>query len=46
MSGHSHSHVHGPDASVRGLAWTLGLVLAYTAAEVIGGLVSGSLALG
>jgi cobalt-zinc-cadmium efflux system protein len=45
MSGHSHSHVHGPDASVRGLAWTLGLVLAYTAAEVIGGLVSGSLAL-
>ena len=27
------------------LAWTLGFVLAYTAAEVIGGLVSGSLAL-
>jgi cobalt-zinc-cadmium efflux system protein len=39
-------HAHGlTDAPARRLAWTLALVLAYAAAEVIGGLLSGSLAL-
>jgi cobalt-zinc-cadmium efflux system protein len=42
----AHDHPHAPaEAGVPRLAWTLGLVLAYAAAEVIGGLVSGSLAL-
>jgi cobalt-zinc-cadmium efflux system protein len=40
---HDHAHAHGP--RTRGLAWTLALVVSYTVAEVIGGLVSGSLAL-
>jgi cobalt-zinc-cadmium efflux system protein len=41
-----HDHAHGQsDATVSRLAWTLALVLAYAAAEVVGGLVSGSLAL-
>jgi hypothetical protein len=39
-------HVHGlTEVTVSRLAWPLTLVLAYAAAEVIGGLVSGSLAL-
>jgi cobalt-zinc-cadmium efflux system protein len=42
--GHDHSHVPA-DASVNRLAWTLVLVVGYAAAEVVGGLVSGSLAL-
>lgn len=44
--GHSHddSHAHAA-GSVRALGWTLGLVVAYTVAEVIGGLATGSLAL-
>ena len=44
----AHSHPHHGAASgdrTRSLAWTLALVVAYTAAEVIGGLWSGSLAL-
>jgi cobalt-zinc-cadmium efflux system protein len=45
MSSHSHAHAHGAEAGARALVWTLGLVLAYSAAEVVGGLVSGSLAL-
>ena len=41
-----HDHAHAPaDAGVKRLAWTLVLVLAYAGAEVIGGFVSGSLAL-
>jgi cobalt-zinc-cadmium efflux system protein len=40
---HDHAHAHGP--RTRGLAWTLALVVTYTVAEVIGGIVSGSLAL-
>lgn len=45
MSG-AHDHAHGSaDATTSRLRWTLALVLAYAAAEVIGGLVSGSLAL-
>ena len=42
-----HDHAHGPGhgARTRPLAWTLALVVAYTAAEVIGGIWSGSLAL-
>lgn len=45
MSG-THGHAHAPaDASTKRLVWTLVLVLAYTAAEIVGGLVSGSLAL-
>ena len=42
---HGHSHAHGHEARTRPLAWTLALVVGYAAAEVIGGLVSGSLAL-
>ena len=46
MTNDIHGHTHGvPDATPRRLAWTLALVLGYAAAEVIGGLVSGSLAL-
>jgi cobalt-zinc-cadmium efflux system protein len=42
----AHDHAHGhADASMGRLGWTLALVLAYAAAEVVGGLVSGSLAL-
>lgn len=44
----AHSHAHGGHAHgtrARPLAWTLALVVAYTAAEVIGGFWSGSLAL-
>jgi cobalt-zinc-cadmium efflux system protein len=42
----THGHAHAPaDASTKRLVWTLVLVLAYTAAEIVGGLVSGSLAL-
>jgi cobalt-zinc-cadmium efflux system protein len=43
----AHAHGHGgADTTVRRrLAWTLALVTAYAAAEVVGGLVSGSLAL-
>ena len=41
----NHRH-HGAGANrTRPLAWTLALVLAYTSAEVVGGLLSGSLAL-
>src|SRR5688500_13160574 len=40
---HDHAHSHGP--RTRGLAWTLALVVSYAVAEVVGGLVSGSLAL-
>ena len=42
------SHDHGHDLSKTGsarLAWTLGLVMLYAAAEVVGGIASGSLAL-
>ena len=43
---HDHAHGgHGHGARTRPLAWTLALVVAYTAAEVIGGIWSGSLAL-
>jgi cobalt-zinc-cadmium efflux system protein len=44
----AHSHAHDRAASgarARSLTWTLALVVAYIAAEVIGGLWSGSLAL-
>lgn len=44
MSSPRHSPADQPDASAA-LAWTLALVLAYAAAEVVGGLASGSLAL-
>lgn len=49
-AGHSHHHGHcyhhgGSDRNRRRLALTLGLVVLYMVAEVIGGLLSGSLAL-
>lgn len=48
-AGHSHHHAHGGahdgDKSRRGLTITLVLVLVYMVAEVIGGLLSNSLAL-
>lgn len=46
--GHSHSHHHHGAAgggNIRRLSLTLGLAAVYTVAEVIGGLVTGSLAL-
>ncbi|MDY7093012.1 MAG: cation diffusion facilitator family transporter [Acidobacteriota bacterium] len=51
--GHSHGHSHGHGAgagddrggNLRRLAFTLGLVLLYMVAEVVGGLLTGSLAL-
>jgi cobalt-zinc-cadmium efflux system protein len=49
-AGHSHHHGHchhhgGSDRNRRRLALTLGLVVLYMVAEVVGGLLSGSLAL-
>jgi cobalt-zinc-cadmium efflux system protein len=47
-AGHYHGHAHGPardDRSRRGLVITLALVLVYMVAEVVGGLLSNSLAL-
>ncbi|MEW6336191.1 MAG: cation diffusion facilitator family transporter [Acidobacteriota bacterium] len=41
---HGHDHRHG-DANQRRLAWTLALVATYMAAELVGGLLSNSLAL-
>ena len=44
--GHSHGHGHGHGGgSPRRLAITLGLIAAYMVAEVVGGLLTGSLAL-
>jgi cobalt-zinc-cadmium efflux system protein len=42
---HEHGHAHTRSASFRRLAWTLILVVAYMLAEVIGGLLTNSLAL-
>jgi len=42
---HAHGHEHRRDGRVRPLAITLGLVLAYMGLEVVGGILSGSLAL-
>ena len=42
---HPHSHNHGGGANARRLTITLALVVAYMGAEVVGGIVSGSLAL-
>jgi cobalt-zinc-cadmium efflux system protein len=42
---HNHAHVHGRAADRKALAIVLGLVLAYVLAEVIGGLLTNSLAL-
>ncbi len=44
-AGHSHSHAHVRSANARRLAIVLGLVLVYIVAEVIGGLLTNSLAL-
>jgi len=45
--GHDHGHAHGPDrrADARALAWVLALTAGFAVAEVVGGLVAGSLAL-
>ena len=45
--GHNHHDGHGHDrrADARALAWVLGLTGAFAIAEVVGGLVAGSLAL-
>ncbi|HTE55810.1 MAG TPA: cation diffusion facilitator family transporter [Kofleriaceae bacterium] len=43
--GHGHGHDHGAAASSRRLTITLGLVVVYMLAEVVGGLASNSLAL-
>lgn len=43
-AGHGHAHA-GKSSSARALALTLGLTATYTVAEVIGGLLTGSLAL-
>lgn len=44
---HSDAHAHGPDrrADARALAWVLALTAGFAVAEVVGGLVAGSLAL-
>ena len=45
--GRAHAHDHAPDrsADARALWWVLGLTAGFTVAEVVGGLVAGSLAL-
>jgi cobalt-zinc-cadmium efflux system protein len=42
---HAHPHAHGEASPTRRLAWVLALTLSYMVAEVVGGLISGSLAL-
>jgi len=42
---HGHSHDHGSSRSARALWAVLGLTIAYTVAELVGGLLTGSLAL-
>ncbi|MGE0026666.1 MAG: cation diffusion facilitator family transporter [Thermoleophilia bacterium] len=44
---HDHGHGHDPDrrADARALAWVLGLSAGFAVAEVVGGLVAGSLSL-
>jgi len=44
--GHSHSHAPDRSASKRSLSIALSLTASFMAAEVIGGLISGSLAAG
>jgi cobalt-zinc-cadmium efflux system protein len=45
-SGHSHAgHSHGGNADERRLAWALGIIIVFMVVEIVGGLVSGSLAL-
>lgn len=43
--GHDHHHHHGSGTGTRQLAYVLALTAAYTVVEVIGGLLTGSLAL-
>ena len=45
--GHDDAHAHGPDrrADARALGWVLALTAGFAVAEVVGGLVAGSLAL-
>ena len=43
--GHAHGHAHGADAPIRALRWALGLTAALFVVEVVGGLVSNSIAL-
>lgn len=43
--GRGHDHTHARDAGTRALRWTLALVAGFTIVEVVGGLVTGSLAL-
>lgn len=42
---HGHSHAHGAARNRKRLAWTLALAATYMVAELIGGLISNSLAL-
>lgn len=42
---HGHSHAHGAARNRRRLAWTLALAATYMVAEIVGGLLSNSLAL-
>jgi cobalt-zinc-cadmium efflux system protein len=43
--GHDHGHDHGRAKNRKRLAWTLGLVIIYMIAEVVGGILTNSLAL-
>lgn len=43
--GHGHAHTHGADAPVRALKWALGLTATLFVVEVVGGVVSNSIAL-
>jgi cobalt-zinc-cadmium efflux system protein len=43
--GHSHAHTQGADAPVRALKWALGLTATLFVVEVVGGVVSNSIAL-
>lgn len=42
---HGHDHSHGRDADARALAWALVVLAGFTVAEVVGGLLTDSLAL-
>lgn len=43
--GHSHHHHVDPEAGDRAVAWAVGVNIALTGAEIVGGLLSGSVAL-
>ncbi|HTW37763.1 MAG TPA: cation diffusion facilitator family transporter [Steroidobacteraceae bacterium] len=45
LHGHGHGHGHASGADERRVAWALGIIVVFLAVQVVGGIISGSLAL-